>query len=139
MFPGVTMNQVVAHTRSGQLIKGTTNDFFPNKDYFHLVPAGSPPGSKPLEIHLSDLKGLFFVKDFAGKPGHVKKNTFDQRQVVQGRKLKVVFQDGEILLGSTQGYQPGRPGFFMVPADPESNNERCYIITSSTKEITVLP
>jgi hypothetical protein len=133
------MNQVVAHTRAGQLIKGVTNDFFPNKDRFHLVPAGSSPGTKPLEILLADLKGLFFVKDFAGKPGHVKKNTFDQRQVFQGKKLRVVFHDGEILFGTTQGYQPGRPAFFMIPADPESNNERCFIITAATKEITVLP
>ena len=55
-----------------------------------------------------------------------------------GKKMRVVFQDGEVLLGTTQGYQPGRPGFFLVPADPRSNNERCFVISSATREVTLL-
>ena len=133
------MNQVVAHTRKGDLIKGLTNDFLPNKDRFHLTPAGSPPGTRPLEILLTDLKALFFVKNLAGKPEHTKQNAFDQRVVYHGRKLKIVFQDGEILMGTAESYQPGRPGFFLTPVDPGSNNERCYILTAATKEVTVLP
>lgn len=41
-------------------------------------------------------------------------------------------------MGTTTGYQSGRKGFFIVPADPYSNNERCYIVTASTKEISLL-
>ena len=46
------------------------------------------------------------------------------------------FKDGEELLGTTQGYQPDRPGFFVIPADPESNNERCYVVASATEEVS---
>ena len=49
--------------------------FFPNKDRFHLAPADAPAGTKPVEILISELKAVFFVKDFAGNPGHKKTNT----------------------------------------------------------------
>jgi hypothetical protein len=48
----------------------------------------------------------------------------------------VVFKDSEVILGTTQGYQPGRPGFFIFPADPRSNNERVYVVSSATQEIS---
>jgi len=50
----------------------------------------------------------------------------------------VVFKDGEVLMGTTTGYQPGRSGFFIVPADSGSNNERCYIVTAATKEVSII-
>ncbi len=31
-----------------------------------------------------------------------------------GRKIKVVFKDGEVLAGTTTGYQPGRPAFLCA-------------------------
>jgi hypothetical protein len=132
------MNQVVIHTKTGQLIKGTTNDFLPTKDRFHLVPPHAPANSKPTEILISDLKAVFFVKDLEGFSGHVKRNTFDPEHPLPGRKIRVVFQDGEIMMGTTQGYQPGRPGFFVVPVDPGSNNERCFVVSAATREITLL-
>jgi hypothetical protein len=55
-----------------------------------------------------------------------------------GRKIKVVFADVEVIVGTTQGYQPGRPGFFMVPVDSEANVERCYVVSASTTEVSLL-
>ncbi|MGB5217458.1 MAG: hypothetical protein WBN66_04070 [Smithella sp.] len=55
-----------------------------------------------------------------------------------GRKIKVVFKDGEELAGTSTGDQPGRPGFFLVPVDADSNNERCYVITAFTQEISFI-
>jgi len=75
--------------------------------------ANTPPGTKPLEIFTKDMKALFFVKDLAGNPTHVKTNEFNLSQPVAGRKIKVVFKDGEVLAGTTTGYQPGRPGFLL--------------------------
>ena len=58
---------------------------------------------------------------------------------VHSRKIKVVFADGEVIVGTTQGYQPSRPGFFMVPADSAVNNiDRCYVVAASTSEVTLL-
>ncbi|HJW09673.1 MAG TPA: hypothetical protein VJ483_08575 [Holophagaceae bacterium] len=129
------MNQVVARFQDGRMLKGLTNDFLATKDYFHLTPAGCPPDTEPTTVHLPDLKAVFFVKDLKGKPAHKKMNEFDPLRTIPGRKIKVVFKDGEVLKGTTQGYQAGRPGFFLVPVDPLSNNERCYVVTAAAKEI----
>ena len=42
------------------------------------------------------------------------------------------------MLGMTQGYLPGRPGFFVVPVDKNSNNLRCFVVVSATQEIALL-
>jgi hypothetical protein len=43
-----------------------------------------------------------------------------------------------VMVGSTQGYQPGRPGFFLIPADTQSNNERCFVVTAAAREVSFL-
>jgi hypothetical protein len=132
------MNKVVVRFADGRVVKGTTADLFPAKEKFHLSVANAATGTTPVEIHTKDLKALFFVKDFAGDPQHVKRNEFDPSRSPTGRKIRVVFKDGEVLVGTTTGYQPGRPGFFLVPADADSNNERCYVVAAAAREISFL-
>jgi hypothetical protein len=132
------VNRVVARYQDGRVLKGITNDFLPAKDLFHLVPFDSPPGTKPTDVKVGDLKALFFVKDFAGHPEHKRSTEFDPTKPVLGRKIQVTFKDGELLVGTTQGYQPGRPGFFLLPADPQTNNERCFVVTAATREVKFL-
>ncbi|HZU52508.1 MAG TPA: hypothetical protein VFF77_01320 [Holophagaceae bacterium] len=132
------MNHVVARFQDGRTLKGLTNDFLPTKSVFHLQIEGSTPAAKPMELDVSGLKALFFVKDLGGDPGHKKTNAFDPFKPAIGRKVRVEFKDGEVLVGTTQGYQPGRPGFFMVPADARSNNERCFIVSSATAQVVLV-
>lgn len=133
------MNKVVARFRDGRMVKGSTSDFVPAKEFFHVASTDAAAGSKPTLVHVKDLKAIFFVKDFTGRPDYTPKNEFEGERAPAGRKIKVVFADGEVIVGTTQGYQPGRPGFFMVPADQADNNiERCYVVTSATSEVTVL-
>ncbi len=131
-------NKIVAHFQDGRLVKGTTSDFAPNKELFHLALVDAAPGTKPVEVHISELKAVFFVKDFAGNPEHKEQLEFDPSQRVMGRKMRVRFKDGEEMVGTTQGYQPSRPGFFMVPVDAETNNERCFVVSSFTTEVTFI-
>jgi hypothetical protein len=132
------MNKIVARLVDGRTIKGSTSDFGPTKQTFYVAIVGTPPGSKPSLVQVSDLKALFFVKDLNGRPQHQARQEFDPARPVPGRKIKVIFKDGEVLVGTTQGYQPGRPGFFMSPADPESNIERCFVVVAATREISLL-
>jgi hypothetical protein len=129
------MNKVVARYADGRMAKGTTADFFPNKDLFHVSLANSPAGTTPVEISTKELKALFFVKDFKGDSKHVEAKAFDPEHPPAGRRIRVVFKDGEVLVGTTTGYQPKRSGFFIVPADARSNVERCYVVTAATQEI----
>ena len=128
------MHKVVAHYQSGQVIKGIARDFTPSKERFRL----QAEDGQLLDISLGDLKGLFFVKNLEGDLGHAKSNLFDLKDMSPGRKIRVEFKDGETLQGITQGYQPGRAGFFVVPADRKSNTERAYINTSAAADITFI-
>ncbi len=132
------MNRIVIRYQDGHIMKGVTNDFLPAKDRFHLIPLESAPNSKPLEVVVADLKAIFFVKDFAGNPERKEMKQFDPSKPSPGRKIRVVFKDGEVMVGITQGYQPERPGFFLLPADGQSNNERCFVIASATREVSFL-
>ena len=122
-------NRIVARYADGRMLKGTTQDFAPAKDAFHVI--GSEGGARPEKVVVSELKAVFFVKSLVGNPGYHEAKEFDGPAT--GRKVQVTFKDGEVLVGSTQGYQADRPGFFMVPADPQSNNERIYVVNSAVQ------
>jgi hypothetical protein len=132
------MNKVVARYLDGRLLRGVTFDFEPSRPHFHLNEAEAPPGSKPVEVQLKDLKAVFFVKDFAGDPKHQDRKEFDMNKPPLGRKIRVVFKDGETLVGVSPSYFPGRPGFFLQPADATSNTERCYVIAGSAQTINLI-
>jgi len=131
-------NKIVVRYQDGRVVKGMTNDFMPNKVLFHLIPIAAPSGAKPIDILTRDLKAVFFVKDFTGDSKHKDEIHFDPANPVVGRKIKAVFKDREILTGTTQGYQPDRPGFFVIPFDRKSNNERCYVVSAATSEISFI-
>lgn len=131
----MTPNKVVARYQDGRILKGFASDFLPNKEMFHLALADAPPGAKPVEVRTAELKALFFVKDFAGNPHYKDSEEYDTSKPVIGRKIKVLFSDGELIVGTTQGYQQGRAGFFVTPADPRSNIERCYVVSAATHRV----
>jgi hypothetical protein len=122
---GVNQNRVVVRYQ----------DFLPGQGVFHLSLAGAAPGSRPVEIETSELKALFFVKDFAGNPLHDERQEFDEAHKTVGRKIRVVFKDGELLVGTTQDYHTGQLGFYILPADRQSNIERCFVVTAATQEV----
>ena len=132
------MNNIVVRYVDGRVAKGTTNNFLPTKDRFNLLLDGSAPGTHTQEILVMDLKAVFFVNDLAGSPTHSESNQFKPGKPVFGRKIHVVFKDGESIVGTTQGYQLGRVGFFVIPADEESNNSRCFVVTAATQQVSLL-
>jgi len=129
------MNTVVARFADGRVVKGTTDNFFPNKEAFYVRVCDAPSDQKSMEIRTSELKALFFVKDFTGDPARIERKEVDPGHPPVGRPIQVTFKDGEILVGTTSGYQPGRPGFFVEPIDPDSNNERCFVVAAATQDV----
>jgi hypothetical protein len=127
------INKVVAHFVDGRVIKGTTANFSPDRDMFHIT---TSEGS--ILVNFGQLKAVFFVKSLDGKRGYKDKKGFEGTKGV-GRKVRCEFPDGEVLTGYTPAYHHSRPMFFIVPTDPTSNNERIYVVTASAKRITVLP
>jgi hypothetical protein len=127
-------NRIVARFADGRLLKGTTQDFSPAKDVFHVI--GSEGGARPEKVVIAELKAVFFVKSLVGNPDYNEDKTFEGPAT--GRKVQVTFKDGETLVGATQGYQPDRPGFFMVPADAQSNNDRIYVVSRAVLKVSFL-
>ena len=137
MIP-TSVHRVIARFQDGQILKGHTSDFLPGKEHFHLLPAGSGPGTRPTQVRVTDLKGVFFVRRLDGNPAFAERNAFDPSNLTPGRRVRVVFNDGEVMLGLTHGYHPARAGFFVLPADQRSNNERCYVVAAATREVSLL-
>jgi hypothetical protein len=127
-------NRIVARFADGRMLKGTTQDFAPMKDTFHVI--GSEGGAQPVKVNVSDLKAVFFVKSLVGNAAYHEVKEFGGPAA--GRKVQVTFKDGETLVGSTQAYRPDGPGFFMVPADPLSNNDRVYVVAEAVQEVSLL-
>lgn len=126
-------NKVVVQTINGEIIKGITNDFSPHKDFFHLKEQGS---EEILEIDILDLKAVYFVKTHEGNPNHDEE--MDAERAGFGKKIRVLFKDGEEFFGYMQGFSPNRPGFFVFPTDADSNNDRVFVVSSATDEINFI-
>lgn len=131
-------NKIVVRYQNGKILKGQTSDFLPAKPTFHISLLDAASGLPSQEVQVAGLKAIFFVKDFKGNHEHDEAKDFSVNKPVGGRKIKVVFKDGETLIGTTQGYAPNRPGFFLIPADSGSNNERSFIVTSATQKVSFI-
>lgn len=130
--------KVVVKYSDGRIIKGFVQNFSPNKDWFHLIPADNPTG-KTIEIFVKRLKAVFVVRDFYGNPQYHERKKYMEGENPSGLKLEVIFSDGEVMVGSTSlGYDPKRLGHFIVPADPKSNNIRVFVVSSSVKSVRQL-
>ncbi len=128
-----TGRMVVAHFVDGKLLKGTIHDFAPNKKEFHLYVGGNER-SEAVAVQADSLKALFFVKSYDGDTYHRRAYSFENVKG-QGRKIQVRFEDGEEIAGYTMGYTPQKKGFFLIPADPDSNNARVYILNAAVAEV----
>jgi len=130
--------KVVIRYANGKLIKGYTNDFFPNKPMFHVRPTESQATDKGVEVYIKELKGVFFVRDFTGNRSYNENKQITEGQQTTGKRVKVTFKDKEALVGTTLGYDPGRPGFFITPIDPQSNNLRIFVVSAAVNNIVLL-
>jgi len=130
--------KVIARYVNGKVVKGYTHDFFPNKDIFRISPSINEPLKEGTKIQMLDLKALFFVRSFAGDSSYNEQKQFLQDKQLHGRKIEVTFRDDEVLIGTTVGYTPNRLGFFIVPADPKSNNLRVFVISAAVKKVRFL-
>jgi hypothetical protein len=133
MEPALNGSSVVARFMDGRVLKGTTHDFGPQKPIFHLSIWGEP-NAKSIAVPIGALKALFFVKTFEGDPKRVDDNSLSTT-AGQGRKIMVTFNDGEVMCGVTAGYSKDKPGFFIVPVDPKSNNARVFIVAAAVRKV----
>lgn len=129
--------QVVARYSNGKIIKGYTLDFFPNKDRFHVTLVDKP-SDRPIEVMVNQLKAVFVVRDLKGNPQYIERKSYMEGETPYGTPLEVTFEDGEVMVGSSMGFDLRRQGFFITPADPNNNNLRVFVVCSALKRIRQL-
>ena len=127
-------NRVVVHFLDGRVLKGASFDVSLTKAACHVqTPAG------PVEVRLSELKALFFVKDLTGNSSRQEGRTIEagDARAVGGRRVEIRFKDGEQLVGLTPSYRPEQQFFYVLPADSGSNNIRILVNRAATSSVEV--
>jgi hypothetical protein len=132
-------NLVVVRFLNGTCVKGSTQDFYPERTSFHVQVRG---GTSPtIQVRMSELKAVFFVRDLQGNPAHIKSRQFGNADpaLASSKKIAVLFKDDELLVGHTVSYVAGKLGFFLTPADQRGNNIRVYVLSHAAKMVRVGP
>jgi hypothetical protein len=125
--------KIVVRYAEGQILKGYTHDFSPMRSQFSLWTSTTAAAHERIIVPLARLKGVFFVRDFAGNPGYVERTDSGESQ--HGRRIEVTLIDEEVIVGRTLSYRPDGHGFFVVPADPLANNIRVFVVSSSVRQV----
>jgi hypothetical protein len=130
--------KIVVRYANGKTLKGYAHDFSPLARQFYVRrdPVNGKEGGQ--QVCMQDLKAVFFVHDFYGDNALEERKHFVSGSVLTGRKVEVTFMDGEILVGTTTGYDPERQGFFLFPADARSNNARAFVVMTAVKKVRFL-
>jgi hypothetical protein len=126
----IMQNKIVLHFLNGGIAKGTTLNFFRDKDLFHFTDKNT---RETVMVEPEKLKGIFFVRNYDGNPGY--RERYDVDRAGLGMKLMVTFNDGETLVGYTSMRPQGRTGFFLFVPDANSNNEKVFVLNSATEKI----
>ena len=129
--------KVVVAYLDGRRLKGFTNDFSPARNQFFLFPEGHEPkpGDRGTPVKFENLKAIFFVKDFAGNPGH--QPAAHPVSQISGKRLEITFADNEKIQGTSVAYNPKALGFFVQPLET-SNNERVFVVNQNVRQVRVL-
>jgi hypothetical protein len=126
-------NKAIVAFLDGRRLKGYIYNFSAQKDGFRLFLEQDTLQREGTNVQMKDLKAIFFARDFVGNREYSESQTLTGQN--QGRKAEVTFRDGEKLVGTTDAYNPQKIGFFLVPADPRSNNLRVFVITKNATHI----
>lgn len=126
-------NKAVVAYLDGRRLKGYIYNFSAQKDRFRLFLEQDTLQREGADVEMKELKAIFFARDFVGNTEYTESQTLASQN--GGRKAEVTFQDGEKLVGTTDAYNPQKIGFFLVPADPRSNNLRVFVITQNASQI----
>ncbi len=127
--------KVVVRYANGRVVKGYTHNFSPNSPAFNIHPLHADTTKMGIRVLIKDLKAIFFVRDFIGDAAYNERH--DPTDVPQhpGRVAEVEFKDGEVLIGTTLGFDLSRLGFFIFPLDPRSNNKKVFAVSSAVRRV----
>ncbi len=124
--------KVITTFIDGKHLSGFVLNFTPIRDTCHIFPWPTSYAVESQLVNIRQIKGIFFVKEF------IELESLESDEFVgpvQGRKIEVIFTDGEGLVGSTIGYNPTRPGFFVIPAKSVGNILRIFVSNANVRQV----
>lgn len=129
------MNKVVVRKLDGEVLKGFTGDFSPNKTEF-LLTTREDSLSINQSVYASELKAVFFVKNFDGdflrkEPDFAEDGLPPKKDY--GKRILIKFVDGEKFYGRVEALHADRGdvGFFIYPIDKSSNIIRAFVFNKA--------
>jgi small nuclear ribonucleoprotein (snRNP)-like protein len=132
--------KVILRFLDGRIIKGYVSDFLPQSNHISIEDEAANKQDCPL----TELKAVFYVKSFEGNRDYADKRSFTETSQ-KGKKILVRFKDGERLIGYLEGdvpWQRGffleskKGGFFLIPADDQTNNMKVFVVSTSVTDVT---
>jgi hypothetical protein len=90
------------------------------------------PDGESTIIPLSELTAVFFVRDFAGDPTRVEDKFFSE---THDRNMEMTLCNRQVMAGSTLSDEANGPGFFIQPADTQSNNLSVFVTTAGLEHL----
>jgi hypothetical protein len=131
--------KLVARYLDGRVVKGYSEDFDPQRPIFHIrEEVGGTLGGRAIPVRREELKALFFVKTFEGNADYRERKKFMEGDPTYGLKAEIRFSDGEVVQGSTIGYDSQQPGFFLIPPDLRGNNEKIFVVSHAVNQFRFL-
>ncbi len=133
-MPSDAPQTLVLRYRDGHAVRCTLQGEFTPKDD-DVIEVSTVEGDD-IEVPLSELKAVFFLKDprrrgvemELGQPSQPPPGTAPAR---------VEFFDGEIVHGRVQNYSVANRGFFLYPTSMESNNERIFVMAAALSTLAI--
>ena len=127
--------RLVVRYADGRLLKGTSYTIDADSRGFYLGSKdAAPEESGPVFVRFSDLKAVFFVRDFDGK--------YDDKEqhpewFPEGSEMTVKFKDGEVIEGyALRTYDENAPRFHLIPKEP-GNNISVLVERASVAQLAV--
>ena len=132
----------------GTILKGYLEGFTEEGEVITLRAVGAKTRTT---VDTNGLKAIFFVKTFEGDRQYSEKKSYGIRKA-KGRRTFVKFKDGEDMVGFIEGKVPWEKGFFLsvqrtiklkgfylLPADDGSNNNRVFVFAGAVRDVTIVP
>jgi hypothetical protein len=120
--------RVIARFRDGRLMKAFTNDFHPSKPYLNL--STTPVVDDARFTQVAQLEALYFPRSAEDTPVPANQP--------HGRKIEVTLPNGDVVVGSTLNYRRDGNGFFVHPAEPQSENSRIFVTAAAVRHVRFL-
>ena len=134
--PPSTRKRVVVRKLDKGLVKG----FLDPNGYLATEVEVLDREGRLVRVPMSEIKGVFFVRNFEGNPDRAERKIFRSRPRLAGLWVRMTFKDSEVLEGLLPNdlLHTDPLGYLVTSPDVYSNNIRMFIPRTALKELDVI-